>query len=54
MPCRIFNPMLQPQKYDADGVFIRKYVPELRGLKIARTVHDPFGTLDPAAFAALG
>ena len=26
---RIFNPLLQSQKFDSDGKFIKKYVPEL-------------------------
>lgn len=29
---RIFNPVLQGKKFDADGAYIRKYVPELAGL----------------------
>ena len=27
---RIFNPITQSEKFDADGVYIRRYVPELR------------------------
>jgi deoxyribodipyrimidine photo-lyase len=37
---RIFNPVTQSQKFDADGKFIRKYVPELRGCA-ARFIHAP-------------
>jgi deoxyribodipyrimidine photo-lyase len=29
---RIFNPTLQQQKFDPDGVYVREYVPELRGV----------------------
>ncbi len=29
---RIFNPFLQASRYDADAEYIKKYVPELRGL----------------------
>ena len=29
---RIFNPVLQGQKFDADGVYTRRWVPELAGL----------------------
>ena len=30
---RIFNPVTQSQKFDPQGAFIRRYVPELRGLR---------------------
>ncbi|KAE9980679.1 hypothetical protein BLS_008486 [Venturia inaequalis] len=39
---RIFNPLLQSEKFDPEGVFIRKWVPELRGV-LGKAVHDPFG-----------
>lgn len=41
---RIFNPLLQSQKFDADGSYIRKFVPELRGVK-GKAIHAP-GALD--------
>ena len=28
---RIFNPLLQSQKFDPEGKFIKKYIPELEG-----------------------
>ncbi|TAD79072.1 MAG: deoxyribodipyrimidine photolyase [Oscillatoriales cyanobacterium] len=31
-PLRIFNPASQAQKFDADGDYIRRWIPELRGL----------------------
>lgn len=37
---RIFNPWLQSQKFDPDGKFIKKYLPELRHLS-AKAVHSP-------------
>ena len=39
---RIFNPLLQSEKFDQDGTFIRKWVPELAGVK-GKAVHDPYG-----------
>ena len=39
---RIFNPLLQSEKFDQDGAFIRKWVPELAGVK-GKAVHDPYG-----------
>ncbi|KAF1351179.1 putative Deoxyribodipyrimidine photo-lyase [Delphinella strobiligena] len=39
---RIFNPLLQSEKFDADGEYIRKWVPELRGVR-DKAVHDPYG-----------
>jgi deoxyribodipyrimidine photo-lyase len=37
---RIFNPLLQSQKFDPDGSYIRQYVPELSGLN-AKDIHNP-------------
>jgi deoxyribodipyrimidine photo-lyase len=38
---RIFNPVAQSEKFDADGAFIRRYVPELARLD-AREIHAPW------------
>tara|TARA_R110000868_G_scaffold181050_3_gene421813 strand:+ start:819 stop:2258 length:1440 start_codon:yes stop_codon:yes gene_type:complete len=38
---RIFNPVLQGQKFDPDGVFVRQWVPELAGLD-NRFIHQPW------------
>ncbi|MEJ7759824.1 MAG: deoxyribodipyrimidine photo-lyase [Gemmatimonadaceae bacterium] len=38
---RIFNPVLQSRKFDADGKFIRKYVPELAGCD-DKSIHEPW------------
>ncbi len=38
---RVFNPTLQGQKFDPDGVYVRRYLPELAGLG-ARHVHTPW------------
>jgi len=38
---RIFNPTLQSQKFDPEGQFIRKYVPELKNLP-AKYIHNPY------------
>lgn len=40
-PFRIFNPVLQSEKFDADGKFIKKYVPELSKLD-AKLIHAPW------------
>lgn len=39
---RIFNPLLQSEKFDADGEYIRKWIPELRDIT-SKAVHDPYG-----------
>ncbi|KAB5578767.1 DNA photolyase, FAD-binding/Cryptochrome [Coniochaeta sp. 2T2.1] len=39
---RIFNPLLQSEKFDPDGEYIRKWVPELQGV-MGKAVHDPYG-----------
>ncbi|MGV1004795.1 MAG: cryptochrome/photolyase family protein [Candidatus Nanopelagicales bacterium] len=38
---RIFNPVLQSRKFDAAGVFIRRYCPELSGVP-DRFIHAPW------------
>ena len=39
---RIFNPVLQSEKFDGQGEYIRKWVPELRDV-VGKAVHDPYG-----------
>jgi deoxyribodipyrimidine photo-lyase len=38
---RIFNPVTQSQRFDAQGKFIRRYVPELAGLS-DKAIHAPW------------
>jgi deoxyribodipyrimidine photo-lyase len=38
---RIFNPVLQGRKFDADGDYVRQFVPELQRLD-ARHIHAPW------------
>ena len=37
---RIFNPITQSKNFDSDGLFIKKYVPELKELD-KKEIHDP-------------
>ncbi len=37
---RIFNPVTQSKKFDPNGSYIRRYVPELKGLS-NKSLHDP-------------
>jgi deoxyribodipyrimidine photo-lyase len=37
---RVFNPTTQSERYDPDGVYIRRWVPELAGVP-GRAVHAP-------------
>ena len=37
---RVFNPISQSEKFDSDGTFIRKWVPELAELR-GKDLHDP-------------
>ncbi|KAF2434668.1 deoxyribodipyrimidine photo-lyase [Tothia fuscella] len=39
---RIFNPLLQSEKFDPNGDFIRKWVPELDAVE-GKAIHDPYG-----------
>jgi len=45
---RVFNPVKQGQKFDPDGDYVRRYVPELRGIEGA-AVHTPWELADPPA-----
>ena len=42
---RIFNPMLQQRKFDPDGVYVRRWVPELRDVPLERLV-EPWTMTD--------
>ncbi len=41
---RIFNPLTQSERFDPDGVFIKRFVPELAGLE-TRDIHAPWNLL---------
>ena len=38
---RVFNPVLQGEKFDADGTYVRQFVPELAKLP-AKWIHKPW------------
>ena len=38
---RVFNPVTQGEKFDPHGEYVKRWVPELRGLD-ARHVHEPW------------
>ncbi|QEV21186.1 cryptochrome/photolyase family protein [Streptomyces alboniger] len=40
-PNRVLNPVLQAKRYDPDGAYVRRWVPELAGLPGA-AVHEPW------------
>ena len=42
---RVFNPVLQGLKFDPDGDYVRRYVPELRHLPGA-SAHEPWKAID--------
>jgi deoxyribodipyrimidine photo-lyase len=43
---RIFNPVTQGQKFDPDGDYVRRWVPELRDTA-GKAVHEPWKLADP-------
>ncbi|MCC5995197.1 MAG: deoxyribodipyrimidine photo-lyase [Oceanicaulis sp.] len=49
---RIFNPVTQGEKFDPDGDYVRKWIPELHGLG-AKQIHAPW-TADSAELARAG
>lgn len=42
---RVFNPITQGEKFDPQGDYVRKYVPELRGVA-GKAVHRPWDLVD--------
>lgn len=38
---RVFNPILQGQKFDPEGTYVKRYVPELRNLSV-EYIHEPW------------
>jgi deoxyribodipyrimidine photo-lyase len=42
---RVFNPVLQGTRFDPDGDYVRRYVPELRHLDGPRA-HEPWAVPD--------
>ena len=42
---RVFNPILQGAKFDLDGAYVRRYIPELAHVPGAK-VHEPWDCLD--------
>ena len=49
---RIFNPVTQSEKFDNDGTYIRRFVPELKNLP-AKAIHAPW-LADEATLRAAG
>jgi deoxyribodipyrimidine photo-lyase len=43
---RIFNPVTQGQKFDPNGDYVRRWIPELRGIE-GKAVHEPWKLADP-------
>ena len=48
---RIFNPVLQQQKFDPDGAYVRRWVPELRDVPAGRLAEPWTMTVDEQAAA---
>jgi deoxyribodipyrimidine photo-lyase len=40
-PARAFNPLRQARRFDPDGAYVRRYVPELAAIE-GRAVHEPW------------
>ena len=46
---RIFNPVTQSQRFDPEGIFIKKYCPELTALN-AKDIHAPWLATSPSIY----
>jgi deoxyribodipyrimidine photo-lyase len=51
-PHRVLSPTRQGHRFDPHGTYVRRHVPELRGLDSA-SIHEPW-RLERRAFARLG
>ncbi|MFF9125415.1 cryptochrome/photolyase family protein [Streptomyces sp. NPDC014889] len=49
-PGRVLNPVTQARRYDPDGTYVRRWVPELAGLE-GPAVHEPWKLPGPARAA---
>ena len=49
---RIFNPVLQGQKFDKEGNYVKKWVPELSAMP-KNTIHSPWAA-DPSMLERAG
>jgi deoxyribodipyrimidine photo-lyase len=49
---RVFNPILQGEKFDPEGVYVRRWVPELKALS-NKLIHQPW-TATPLELASAG
>jgi deoxyribodipyrimidine photo-lyase len=49
---RVFNPILQGEKFDPDGIYVRRWAPELAELP-SRLIHQPW-TATPLELASAG
>lgn len=48
---RVFNPVLQGEKFDPEGVYVKKWVPELEALPV-RWIHRPWEAPDAVIWQA--
>jgi deoxyribodipyrimidine photo-lyase len=49
---RVFNPILQGEKFDPEGDYVRRWIPELAGLP-TKIIHQPWSAT-PVERAAAG
>lgn len=43
---RIFNPVLQGKKFDPEGIYVRRWIPELKNIPL-RFLHEPWNAPNP-------
>jgi deoxyribodipyrimidine photo-lyase len=48
---RIFNPVTQSKKFDAEGRYLREFIPELASLD-RKSIHEPWKEPGPGGYPA--
>jgi deoxyribodipyrimidine photo-lyase len=51
---RVFNPTLQAERFDSDGAYVCRWVPELKGLKNNKSIFSPTAALGAAKVKQMG
>lgn len=51
---RVFNPTRQSERFDSKGLYIKRWVPELKVIRNSSDIHDPSASLGPKKVLEIG